>query len=115
MYTAEQVLDGFIKYVDNEVLEKMDLKGKILLGTGISLMMKNASGILQRVPESEWARMIGITDENGMYDVDTVADSLKSTMEKYGKLQLDIPVVGRLSFLPEDVTLLKQYIKGDLK
>lgn len=116
MYTAEQILDGFINYADNEILNKIETtKGKILLGTAISLATMNASKIIKKIPESEWASMIGLVDEDGMYDVDSVATCLKKNMEKYGKMQFNIPYVGNLTFVPDDVTLLKQYIKGELK
>lgn len=115
MYTSEQVLNGLIKYIDNEVLAKLELKGKILLGTGITIAMRNANTFLQNIPNNDLVKMLGVVDENGMYDVDTVSESLKANMQKYGKMQFEIPVVGKLSFLPEDVDLLKSYIKGDLK
>lgn len=114
MYTAEQVLQGLINYVDKEVLAKLDTKGKIVLGTGITIAMQNASTLLKNIPENDIVKMLGVVDENGMYDVEKIAVALKANVEKFGKLQFDVPLVGKLAFVPEDVTLLTQYIKGDL-
>lgn len=112
MYTAEQVLNGIIKYADNEVLSKLDTKGKIFLGTGITIAMQNASTILKQIPQNDIVKMLGIVDDGGQYDVDLVATHLKENAKKYGKIQFNIPVVGTLTFTPEDVDKLKDYIEG---
>lgn len=110
MYTSEQVLNGIVKYIDNEVLTKLDTKGKIFLGTGITIAMKNSSEVLSRVQNNEIVKTLGIVDENGQFDVELVAEHLKANASKYGKLQFNVPVVGTLTFTPEDVDRIKEYI-----
>lgn len=112
MYTAEQVLNGLVMYADKEIMPKLDTKGKIIMGTGIGIAVENAANILKSVPENEIVKMLGVVDETGQYDVDLVAKHLKNSANKYGKLQINVPFVGLLTFSPEDVDTLKKYIEG---
>lgn len=111
MYTSEQVLNGVVKYIDNEVLTKLDTKGKIFLGTGITIALKNSQNLLQKIQNNEIVKALGIVDESGQYDIDLLAEHLKANAQKYGKLQFNVPVVGTLTFSAEDVDRIKEYIE----
>lgn len=110
MYTSEQVLNGIVKYIDNEVLSKLDTKGKIFLGTGITIAMKNSSEVLNRIQNNEIVKSLGIVDENGQFDIELVAENLKENASKYGKMQFNVPIIGTLTFTPDDVDKIKDYI-----
>lgn len=112
MYTIEQIVCGLSKFVDNEILPKMDTKSKIIVGTVISIAFKKYKVIDQKIKENEMAKTIGVVDENGQYDVDTIADTLKENAEKFGKVQINIPVAGTMTFSADDIEKLKQYIES---
>jgi len=55
--------------------------------------------------------MMGIMNSDGMIDVDKVAPILKEQAAKYGVIQLNLPVIGAMTFNDHDIDLIRGYIK----
>lgn len=106
LYTKEQFINGMVAYIDNEVIAKLPTSGKIIAGAAVALAMKgtllnNASDIGQK---------LGVVNGDGMVDVDSLAECLRSSMQKYGVVQLNYPLIGQLTFTVEDIDLARRYI-----
>lgn len=106
LYTKEQVLNGIASYLDDEVMSKLPTHGKWIMGTAIALSRDNISEILN----NPYIKMLGIVNADGLWDVDKLASALKATAERYGNIQLDLPIIGRLTFSAEDVDLMRRHI-----
>lgn len=106
LYTKEQVTNGLINYIDNEVVNQLPTAGKWIVGTAAALVMKNIDKI-----NTETMEMLGIVSNDGMWDVDMLASSLKENARRYGNIQITYPIVGTMVFTPEDIDLARGYIK----
>lgn len=104
-YNAEQVLNGLAKYAENEIISKMPTAGKVIAGTAIALALKNV-----QLQSNQFARAIGAVDADGMIDVDTIAESLKASAERYGNIVINIPLMGTVTLTAGDVDLMRRYI-----
>lgn len=108
--SAEQVVNGIIKYADAEVINKLPTSGKWIVGTGIGLASNKVANVIEVLKENAVVRMLGIIDDSGCIDVDALTASMKASADKYGKLTVEVPLVGRMSFTASDIDTLRNHI-----
>lgn len=109
-YSTDQVINGLIAYADSEIMGKLPTTGQWVMGTALGLASNKVGSALDVLKGNTIVQMLGIIDEDGMVDVDALTDAMKKSADKYGKITVDIPLVGRLSFSSTDVENLKRYI-----
>jgi len=110
-YSSEQVMQGLINYIDSEVMAKLPTSSKWIVGTAVGLASTRANEVVDMLHNNALAKMLGIIDENGMIEVDELMSALKTAANKYGKLEVSVPLVGRMSFSESDVDNLEAYIR----
>ena len=106
LYTKEQVMHGIAAYIDNEVISKMPTAAKWIIGTGAALVVRNAENI-----DTSTMQMLGVVNNDGLWDVDMLAEVMKQNAERFGNIQLSIPIVGQMTFTSKDIDLLRRYIQ----
>lgn len=109
-YNSEQILNGLISYADHEIIDKLPTSGKWVVGTAIGMMSNKAEVFVENIKANTIVQMLGIVDEDGMIDADTLISAMRSSADKYGKISVDVPLIGRLSFSSSDVDSLRSYI-----
>lgn len=109
-YTAEQVMNGLVNYADNEVMSKLPTSGKWIAGTMMGIATTKTGHLIDSLRDNTIVNMLGIIDENGLIDVDTLIEAMKLSADKYGKIMIDIPLVGKLGFTSDDVIKLRTFI-----
>lgn len=114
MYSKDDVITGIIRYADNEVLPRMDLRGKIVLGSMISYASIKADQIIGYATKNELIKTLGIVDEIGQIDVDGIINSLTPNIEKYGGVVINIPMAGEIRLSSSDIVTLHRYIKHEI-
>lgn len=110
-YNADKVMNGLVMFVDAEIINKLPTAGKWLLGSGIAIATSKANEIAKFISENTIAMSMGIVDESGNFDVDLILDNMKKSANKYGKMSIQIPVIGKMTFSESDIDLLKSYIE----
>lgn len=108
---ADKVVNGLIQYVDEQVLNNLPTAGKWLVGTGVGIATTKVNDVVSMLNDNEIVKLMGIVDEQGMYDVDLIADNMKKAAQRYGNMSLRVPMVGMLTFTEEDVEALRNYIE----
>lgn len=111
MYTSAQVLNGITNYAEKEIIAKLPTAGKWIIGAGIGMAMQNIQKIITDLGKNETVKMLGVVDENGNIDVDSVTQHLKESAKKYGKMRVQIPILGEMTFSDEDIEMVKKYIE----
>lgn len=109
-YNADQVMNGLKSYVEAEVMGSLPTSGKWVVGTIAALATMKAHEIIEELEENQFATMLGIIDENGNIEVDDFMEALRESAMKYGKLSIDIPLIGRMTFSQTDIDKLRMYI-----
>ncbi len=113
MVNKEQIFNGLIKYIDNEVMPHLPTHGKWMIGTSIVLISDRLDAAYNALLQSPYISMLGITSPDGMLDIGKLAGALSATANKYGKLQLNLPGLSSMNFSGEDVEMIRQYITGE--
>lgn len=113
MVTIDQVEQGIAAYLDKELMPILPETGfqKIMIGTGISLVIRKYKNQIASLRENEIVKMMGIFDENGDVDIDVLKEELIKQVPEKG-FKVDVPVIGGLTFKKDDVTKLYDYIVG---
>ena len=111
MVSIEKIEQGFANYLDGELMPQLQKNGveKVIIGTVASLMIRKTSVIVESYRDNKFVKMLGIMDEGGNIDVDTLVEELKKNISKEG-VKLDIPILGTLTFHKDDVDKLYDYI-----
>ena len=117
MVTKQQIINGVIQYVRNEVIDKItDRPLKMLLATGVSILEVNPS-IADPIFSNSFVSGL---EKDGSYDLDGICKILEKTMKTYGDFPVIIPAIKfispaekELTFGIGDIQKLKKYIGGE--
>lgn len=115
MVTKEQIRNGVKRYIDNEIIAKMQMSPNSikrgLVVTGINLWIDY--NIESMLGAASGAEALGIVDENGHFDIEKLAREFKKTIPENGyKIDLSIASfkLGDITAYGSDIDNLVSYI-----
>lgn len=106
-----KVQKGLSEYLDTEVMPAFKEEGwkRVLVGTTIALALRKSEGYLAVIKDNPAIKALGVIDEEGNIDVETLAPILKEQLKE--PMTLTVPMLGDLKFGPADVDKLYDYIR----
>jgi hypothetical protein len=113
LYKFEKVVDGLTRYIDSEVITGMNDFQEFIARIAIGRVINNEKTIKDALANNGIIRTFGFIDSDGMVDVDVLMRDIKSAMNKRGKLDITIPMFGKMTFHPEDVDVIHRYIQAE--
>lgn len=111
MVSKTQFINGVIDYIDNEMMPHLPTSGKWSMGAMVILAKNRSENMLDSLVANPLFETLGVVKDEKI-DIDLLTDALKESASKYGKLTLNIPTVGVLSFTSSDVESIKSFIKN---
>lgn len=112
MYDLNKVINGVIKYIDNELLNKIEGWQKWAFGIVSGLAIKNANNIFEKLKNNPFISSLGIIDEENNIDIDEIY-GLAINEARKSSINVSIPMLGSINFDDTDVTKLYNYIKNE--
>ena len=106
----EQVLDGIMRYLNREILAKMSSWQEVIARAVVGRFVENTDALKRSLINNGFVKTMGIIDYQGNVDVDGLLSGLKRELEKKGSVEVQIPMVGRIVFKPEDLDALRNDI-----
>lgn len=122
---AEQLLRGFIKYLNIEIIPCIDdTFTKLLLRTFTITTESNADVYVKAI--TDFAKTEFISDilhaENDTFEIEMLIDALRQAVNECGELVVKIPPIKfvspeekTLSFNAADISKLKQYFTNEIE
>lgn len=110
MVNATQIINGVVKYIDAEILAKIDGWQKWVLGVGAGLAVGRAGEIFNAIANQPMVKMLGVVDEQGMVDIEMLHKEFAKQAAK-GPVTFDMPMIGAMTINQNDVEKLYHYIK----
>ena len=110
MVTYNQVVNGMSRYIDQEIVNKMQGWQRWALGAGAGIMMNKGTNMFNAFKAHPVVKMLEVIDENGMIDIDTIYAELRKQAEK-GSATFDAPMIGTITLTKDDVDKLYRLIK----
>ena len=111
MYTYEKVMLGITKYIDLEILNKIDGWKKWVIGSGISLALANSNNIFDQLKNNSLIKMLDIINNDNSINVDKIYAEIKKQADK-SPINVSVPLIGNIMFNSTDVDKLYEYIKS---
>lgn len=113
MATIAQIEAGAARYIDQELAPKIPTNipyGQIKKIAAVAGAVYAVKKRLRELISSPAVAAIGAVDEDGNVDVDGIAEAFMDQVPQKG-FEVDVPILGPLTFFKEDVEKLVDYIK----
>lgn len=110
MVSVSQVQVGVVKYIDDEILSKIQGWEKWVLGAGAGIAARRTVNIFNALKSSNVVKMLGIIDENDMIDIDLLHEEFAKQAKDKGAITFNVPLIGALTLNASDVEKLYSYI-----
>lgn len=111
MVSIEQVKNGVARYVDDELVSKMNGLNRWIVGGVAGIAITKAEAIFKHMKEMPFIKMLDIVDENDLIDIDVIYREFLRQARK-GEAVINIPFIGETKFNEHDVELLYKHIIG---
>ena len=112
MVSFNQVLDGLIRYLNKNFYSNLNDWQEIVARLAIGRITGNSEILKQSLQANPFVRTFAIFDSDGNIDLEPIMRDLKREIERKGKLTVEIPMFGKISFLPQDIDELYREITG---
>lgn len=109
MVKTSAISKGLVNFVDAEILPKMSGMQKWIVGAGVGVLSKKAETFLDDAMQHPLIKTLGIVDDNGHVDVETVFSELSKQASKT-PATISIPMIGDIKLNADDVDSLYRHI-----
>lgn len=112
MIPVQQVVNGVAAYLAQAVETNYDgnTYQRLLAGMAIGIAQKRAVELMGKLLENKTAQAVNLVDKDGKVDIELLRDVAGEQMQQMGKMQIDVPLLGRLTFAPADVEKIYETI-----
>lgn len=117
--TKQQIVNGTIKYINEEVINKItDKPLKIAMAVGVSMIDKKPEATNAFFEDDRISSILNKKDD-GTYDIGEITEAIENTLAQYGDFPVTIPAIKfisptekTLNFSAFDIRRLREYIEG---
>lgn len=112
MTPFNQIQKGVANYLDAEVMPAFKDEGwkRVAAGAAVALAIQRSEKFLPLVMENQFVKAMELADEQGNIDVETLVPLVKEQLEKEA-MTITVPMLGNMTFRPDDVDKLYNYIR----
>jgi hypothetical protein len=111
MYHYETVIQGLVKFVDEELVPKMHGLNKWLFGTGAGIVATKAHHVFESIKEIELLHTLELIEEEQI-NVTCIYKELLRQAQK-GDIHIEVPMIGTIKLDHHDVEKIYRYIIED--
>lgn len=107
--TIDQVKNGLAKYIDSEIVSKIDGLGKWLIPiAGASIISSKVEPMIKE--NKPMLVSLGYMYEDNLIDIDKVHQDIKRVAHDKGPIKEHFPIIGSITFSEADIDALRRYI-----
>lgn len=110
---AKLVLDHVFKYLEKNMVPTMNPAQEFAFYAVWESVKDESDGLISRLTENPVTRALAAIDKDGNVDTDKLVSRLTKAFEKKGKLQVNVPMFGPVTFLPEDLNAVADSIRRE--
>ena len=108
MVHKSSLIPGISKFIDENVLAHYSPTSmkRVLMAGAVSLYLKQGETLVDSLTSNPLISGLGVSQPNGMINIDPIRDTLKNEVQKVGFMRVSIPMVGDIDFTTEDIDAL---------
>lgn len=111
-YEFEKVMDGLLKYIDDYIYSSLNELQEFAARVMIGRLVNNKADLKEMLMNNGFIKTFGVIDEDGMIDVESIAEDIKREIERSEKITFTIPMFGKYTFMPCDIDVMYKTITG---
>lgn len=113
MVNIDMIERGLARYLENELIPKLPRDGLKGFGIGVAatLAIRRSGDILRGMIDKPIVKTMGLVDDDGAIDIDTVLEAVAENVPPTGVL-IDLPLGIQLRMNHADFKCIAEYIKG---
>jgi hypothetical protein len=112
MVSFEQILDGLARYMNKYFYSNLNDWQEIVARLAVGRIIGNPETLKQSLQANGIIRTFAVFDSEGNVELEPIMRDLRKEIERKGKMTVEIPMFGKISFTGEDVTELYREITG---
>ena len=112
MVTFDQVLDGLSRYLNKNFYANLNDWQEIVARLAVGRILGNEN-LKQNLMANPYVRTFAIFDSEGNVDLEPIMRDLRKEIERKGKMTVEIPMFGKISFTSEDISEIYREITGE--
>lgn len=113
MVNFNQVLDGLTRYLNKNFYSNLNDWQEIVARLAVGRIINNEN-LKQSLQANPFVRTFAIFDSEGNVELEPIMRDLKREIERKGKLSVEIPMFGKISFTGEDISEIYREITGGM-
>ena len=114
MVEFNRVIDGLARYMNNNVFVNMNDWQEIIARVAGGRLIGNPEMLKQNLMSNGIIKTFAVMDSEGNVDLEPLMRDLKREIERKGKLTVDIPMFGKMSFVASDIDEIYREITGGI-
>lgn len=108
----ETVIDGLNRYLDREIYKNLNDLQEFVARLAVGRINQNTEAIKVALMNNGFAKTLCLVDSEGMVEIDALLHEVRKEVERKGHIQVEIPMIGKITFCPSDVDVLREHIYG---
>lgn len=108
----KEVIHGIVKFIDNDLLPKMNGLNKWIFGTGTGIMANKGDKLFEELKHNYLIKTLEIINDEGMVDVVCIYKELLQHAE-HEPVNIEVPMLGTITLDKSDVEKMYRYIMED--
>lgn len=108
----ETVVDGINRYLDREIYKNLNDLQEFVARLAVGRINQNTEAIKVALMNNGFAKTLCLVDSDGMVEIDALLHEVRKEVERKGHIQVEIPMIGKITFCPADVDVLREHIYG---
>lgn len=108
----ETVIDGLNRYLDREIYKSLNDLQEFVARLAVGRINQNTEAIKVALMNNGFAKTLCLVDSEGMVEIDALLHEVRKEVERKGHIQVEIPMIGKITFCPADVDVLREHIYG---
>ena len=112
MIEFNRVIDGLARYANTHIFSNMNGLQEIGARLVVGRIIGNPEMLKQNLINNGFVKTLAIMDSNGNVDLEPIMRDLKKEIERKGKLVVEIPLFGKMTFVPADIDDIYREITG---
>lgn len=112
MVEFERVIDGLARYINGHVYSGMNDWQEILARMAVGRIIGNPAELKKNLMNNGIVKTFAVMDSEGNVDLEPLMKDFKKEIERKGEVTFEIPLFGKMSFVPADVDDIYREITG---